>query len=72
MTALTKSPIGKRGAADGEFEAGVIRLADDERDQRGKEGLGEFGDHAAERGADDDADGHIHNISAQDEFLEAV
>jgi hypothetical protein len=63
---------GKWSAVERECDVGKIWLADEGGDEGRKQVLGEGGDYAAEGRADNNADGHVHDVAAKDEFFEAA
>jgi hypothetical protein len=57
---------------DGEGEVAEVGLAADGRDQRGDQVCHQGGHQGCEREADDDRDGEVDEIAAEQELLEAA
>ena len=71
MTALMKLPVGDDSAVKVEDEVGEVWFPDNCRDERIDDVLGEGCDDAGEGCADDDGDGQIQDIAAEDEVTKA-
>jgi len=57
---------------EGEGEAGEVGLAADGRDQWGDQVCHQGGHHGGKREADDDRDGEVDEVAAEQELLEAA
>ena len=65
---VEEGAVVEHGVVDRELQAAEVRLAADRRDQRRDESVDERRHDRAERGADDDGDGEVDDVAAQDEL----
>ena len=75
MSAMVSMPSGVCQSSErGDDEDGDLAhaAAADGLDQRVDDVVGEGRDDSGERAADDDADGHVHDVAAVDELLELL